>query len=325
MKPRSRCVASILFLTSHAVLHAGSPLLVPESAIKVPDSAGGFDFLKIDESKNRLLANHTGNNSLDVFDLADGRLLKHIPTGKAQDVAVDTESGTYLVGVSQEQKVVVIDAAKLEVIREIPLDGPADAIAFNPKKHELYVGHDDGKDLWVLDTHENKVTGSIAIAEAPEVVIYDAASDRIFQNIKSDATVLAIDPGTHLIKARWSTAPATSPHGLACNPVTRHLFSAGANGKLAVLDAGSGESSGSVDIAKGVDQITFDTTTQRVYSACGSGKICITQDSPTGAESLGEIDSAPGAKAIAYDAKAHAVWVAYADQKGSYIQRFLVK
>lgn len=325
MKQRSRYVAAILLLAGSSTLHAGPPLLVPEPPIKVPDSAGGFDFLKIDESKNRLLANHTGNNSLDVFDLTDGKLLKHIPTGKAQDVAVDTGCGTYLVGVSKEQKVVVVDATRLEVIHEIPLDGPADAIAFNPKKHELYVGHDDGRDLWVIDTHENKVTGTITIEEAPEVVIYDSASDRVFQNIKSDATVLAIDPGTHLIQAKWSTAPAAAPHGLVCNPATQHLFCAGTNGKLAVLDGRTGENSGSVDIAKGVDQIAFDPTTQRVYSACGSGKICIAQDSPTGVESLGEIDSAPGAKSIAYDAKAHAVWVAYANDKGSYIQRFLVK
>ncbi|MEO5915249.1 MAG: hypothetical protein ABIS50_13525 [Luteolibacter sp.] len=320
-----KSLAAALLVASVPSLYADEALLVADAPLKVPDSTGGFDFLKTDATRNRLLANHTGNNSLDVFDLADGKLLKHIPTGKAQDVAVDEEAGTYLVGVSKEQKVVVIDAEKLEAIREIKLDGPADAIVFNPKKHELYVGHDDGKDLWVVSPRENKVSATIAIAEAPEVVIYDAASDRVFQNIKSDATVLAIDPETHQIKETWSTAPATGPHGLAYNPLTNHLFCAGANGKLAVVDAKTGKNAGSVDIAKGVDQIAFDADQQRVYSACGSGKICIAQDSPSGLTSLGEVDCPHGAKTITYDAKARAVWVAYADASGSYIQRFHVK
>jgi DNA-binding beta-propeller fold protein YncE len=291
----------------------------------VPDSTGGFDFIKIDAARNRLLADHTGNSSLDVFDLSDGKLLKHVPTGKAQDVDIDEEAGTYLVSVSKEQKIAVVDAAKLEVIKEIKLEGPADAIVFNPKKHELYVGHDDGKNLWVVDTRENKVAASIAIAEAPEVAVYDAASDRVFQNIKSDATVLVIDPATRAIKETWSTAPATGPHGLAYNPVTAHLFCAGANSKLSVVDARTGKNAGSVDIAKGVDQIAFDPATQRVYCACSSGKISIVQDSATGATSLGDVDSAHGARSIAWDVKGHAVWVAYADDKGSYIQRFQAK
>lgn len=176
----SRSFAASLLVASASSLHADEPLLVADAPIKVPDSIGGFDFLKIDATRNRLLANHTGNNSLDVFDLADGKLLKHIPTGKAQDAAADEEAGTYLVGVSKEGKVVVIDAEKLEPIREIKLDGPADSIVFNPKKHELYVGHDDGKDLWVVNPKENKVTATIAIGEAPEVVTYDSKARAVW-------------------------------------------------------------------------------------------------------------------------------------------------
>lgn len=325
MKPNPARLTAITALFLGAMPCHAEPLLVSDAAIKVPDSTGGFDFLKIDAARNRLLASHTGNNTLDVFDLADGKLLKHVPTGKAQDVAVDEESGTYLVGVSKEQKVVVVDAAKLEPIREYKLDGPSDAIVFRPKSHELYVDHDDGKDVWVFDSHTDKLVATIPIAEAPEVVIYDAASDRIFQNIKSDSTVLAIDPASHKVTATWSTAPATGPHGLAFNPVTGHLFCAGSNGKLAAVDAKTGKSAGSVDIAKGVDQIAFDAATQRVYSACGSGKICVTQDAPSGLTSLGEVDSPAGAKTIALDAKGRALWVAYGNASGSYIQRFRLK
>jgi DNA-binding beta-propeller fold protein YncE len=306
-------------------LRAGAAPLTADAPIQVPDSSGGFDFLKIDAAKNRLLANHTGNNTLDVFDLTDGKLLKHIPTGKAQDVAVDDAGGNYFVGVSQEQKIVIIDSTKLEVTSEIKLDGPADAIVLDPKRHQLYVGHDDEKELWVLDMAEKKLTATIAIPPGPEVVVYDAAADKIFQNIKTNDTVLTINPETHAIVQTWSTAPAKSPHGLAYNPSNHHLFCAGTNGKLAVLDAETGKAVGSVDIAKGVDQIAFDPSNQRIYCACGSGKISVVEDAATGPVSLGDIDSAPGAKTIACDPKTHAVWIAYASKAASFIQRFQVK
>ncbi len=312
-----------------AALIACAPLCIhaaplsPETPIQVPDSSGGFDFLKVDEAGHRLLANHTGNGTLDVFDLADGKLLKHIPTGKAQDVAVDSAAGKYFVSVSKEQKIAIIDSAKLEVIGEIKLDGPADAIALDPASHLLYVGHDDEKDLWVVDTRLGKVTATIAIPVGPEVIVHDPAGARLFQNIKTNDSVLVIDAKTNSVRETWSTAPAKSPHGLAYNPANHHLFSAGTNGILVVLDSESGKSLGSMEIAKGVDQIVFDSASKRVYCACGSGKISVGEDSETGLKSLGDVDSAAGAKTLACDPQSHAVWIAYSDKKASYIQRFL--
>jgi DNA-binding beta-propeller fold protein YncE len=317
-------LGSMLLLASNP-LQAQSAPLVADPAIQVPDSSGGFDFLKIDEANHRLLANHTGNSTLDVFDLTDGKLLKDIKTGKAQDVAVDASAGKCYVSVSKEQKVAIVDSISLEVTSEIKLDGPADAIALDPVRHQLYVGHDDEKDLWVFDMKESKLIATIAIAAGPEVVVYDAASDRVFQNIKTNDTVLAIDAKTHTVHDTWPTAPAKAPHGLAYNPVTHHLFCAGTNGQLAVLDSESGKAVDSVEISKGVDQIVFDIFTHRVYCACGSGKISVVEDSATGVKPLGDVDSAPGAKTLACDQKSHAVWIAYADKSASYIRCFQQK
>src|SRR5438128_1297333 len=81
----------------------------------------------------------------------------------------------------------------------------------------------------------------ILIPEGPEYVIYDPASDRIFQNIKSNDSLLVIDPASNTIQQRWKTAPARKPHGLAIDSDTKRLFCAGQNGKLAVIDATSGK------------------------------------------------------------------------------------
>jgi WD40 repeat protein len=164
--------------------HAAGPPLVAGEPVLVPDSKGGFDYLQVDESRRRLLANHTGNNTLDVFDLGSGHLIKQVRTGKAQGVAVVPEAGKYFVSVSREEVVVVIDSETLEQTGTIKLGGPGDAIAFDPKHHCLYVGHDDGPHLWVIDTRTEKLTVTVDIPEGPEWVLYDPSTDRVFQNIK---------------------------------------------------------------------------------------------------------------------------------------------
>src|SRR6185369_1298565 len=132
-------------------LFAAEPL-APGEPIVVPDSKGAFDFLHVDAARRRLLAAHTANGTFDVFDLDSGKLLKHVPTGKAQGEAIDSVGEKYYVSVSAEKIVVVVDAKSLEKIKEIKLPGKADDIMFSPSNRCVYVAHDHGSDVWVIDT-----------------------------------------------------------------------------------------------------------------------------------------------------------------------------
>jgi DNA-binding beta-propeller fold protein YncE len=276
----------------------------------------------VDEARRRLLANHTANNTLDVFDLDSGKLIKQVPTGKAQGVAVVPEAGRYCVAVSREQAVVVINSQTLEKTGTIQLAGPADAIAFNPKNHCVYVGHDDGPHLWVIDTRTEKIVATIDIPEGPEWVLWDASTDRIFQNIKSNDSLLVIDPARNTIRERWATAPAKSPHGLALNAKTHRLFCAGTNGKLAVLNAGDGKLLGSADMVTGVDQIAFDAAKDRLYCPSSSGKMTVLDTSGNSVKPIGDVTTARGAKTVAFDPKTHAVWLAYAEGGKCFVRKF---
>ena len=327
MKSLSFSLSGILTLLVLALLTAlPAPAAAPlklEEPIIVPDSKGGFDYLQVDEAKRRLLCSHTGNNTLDVFDLDSGKLIKHVPTGKAQGVAVDTEAGKYYVSVSREKVLVIVDRETLEKKAEVKLDGPADAIAFDPKNHCAYVGHDNGTELWAVDTKAEKIAASITIPTGPEYVIYDPTSDRVFQNIKSNDSLLVVDPASNTIKETWNTAPAKKPHGLALDAKTKRLFCAGQNGKLAVMDAHNGKVIGEADIDTGIDQIAFDPGNKRVYCAGSKGSVSVVEETDAGAKSLGIVKTAPGAKTITLDPKTHAVWIAYADKEHAYVRRLV--
>ncbi len=300
---------------------AAPPPLVADAPIVVPDSKGGFDYLQVDAAKRRLLANHTGNNTLDVFDLDTGKLLKHIPTGKAQGVAVDGDAEKYFVSVSKEKVLVIIDAKTLAKTGEVKLNGEADSIMFDPKNHCAYVDHDHAPEVWVVDTHAEKIAATVQLPGEPEYVLYDPASDRVYQNLVSTDSVAVIDPSSNTVIHSWSAAPAKKPHGLALDAATQRLFCAGANGKLVVMDSTNGKIIATVDIAESVDQIAFDAEKKRVYCASRKGVVSIVQETAEGAVSLGDVATGSGAKTIAVDPATHAVWVAYADQEHSYVLR----
>jgi DNA-binding beta-propeller fold protein YncE len=148
-------------------------------------------------------------------------------------------------------------------------------------------------------------------------MLYDADADRIYLNIKPKDELVVIDPNSNSIVAHWPTSPADAPHGLAFDPVTGRLFSAGMNGQLAVLDAKTGKLIASAPIAGKVDQIAFDPATRRIYCACADW-MSVVQETDQGVVFLGNVRTAATAKNVAVDPQTHEVWTTYTDGTNSY-------
>jgi YVTN family beta-propeller protein len=228
-------------------------------------------------------------------------------------------SGSYFVSASEQKKVVVVDGDAFKVLKEIPMDGELDALLFDPANRRVYVTNDEGSHVWVIDADTCRVVSTIDIPGAPEYMLYDPKADRIYLNIKATNEIVVIDPSSNTLVAHWPTAPATKPHGLAFDPKTGWLFSAGANGQLAVIDSRTGSAVGSAEIAKGVDQAVFDPSTRRVYCAC-TGQISVVEETAGGVMFLGNVPSDKTAKNVAVDPATHRVWTTFTDGANSYIK-----
>ena len=300
-----------------------SPPLVPGAVIEVTGSHGKFDFLEVDQASHRLVASHTADGTVDIFDLTTNRLLARPATGAAQHTAFDPRSGKYFVSVSEPKQVAIIDAKTFKVTNTIPTDGPLDGIVFDPKNRCVYAAHDNGKEVWVVNADTEKIVATVAIPGPPEYLLYDAVTDRIYLNIKTTDEVVVIDPAQNAVVAHWPTAPAKGPHGLALDAAGGRLFSAGNNGQLVVIEITSGHVIGSVAITAKVDQIAFDPELRRIYCAA-SDTMSVVQATRDGAVLLGHVASGPGAKNVAVDAKTHAVWVTYTDGQNAYAKSWVV-
>ncbi len=315
---------ALLALVSPATRAADAPeVLRPGTTIELPSSTGKFDFLRIDSKRGRLLAAHENDGTSDFFDLRQGKLIARVKVGTAVDTAIDADSGRYFVSVQEGQRVAIIDAQSLKEVGSVKLDGPSDAILFEPKNHRIYVTHDDGAHVWVIDPASAKVVGSVAIPGAPEYMVYDAEADRIYLAIKTTDEVVSINPATNTVDAHWKTAPATAPHGIALDVANHRVFAAGANGKLVAIDTRTGKVAATVDITEKVDQIAYDPASKHVYCA-GTERMSVVLASADGMTLAGNLKTAATARNVAVDPETHAVWTTYTDGKSSFARSWIL-
>jgi DNA-binding beta-propeller fold protein YncE len=311
--------AITLALTSSSpavTLTAGDPILLEKTQ-------GRFDFLEVDTARRRLLLAHTGNTSLDVFDLDARRLLKSLPTGAAQDSAIDAKNGRYFAAVSAPPKMAIIDAEKLEITGEVPLPAPADLMTFNEANGLAYVCNDESPQMWVIDPEAKKITTTITLpGKGMEGLVIGPRHGRIYQALKEANALVRINLADNKVLETWSTAPAESPHGIALVPETEYILVAGGNGKLVVMNRSSGKVVASADIAPRVDEIAYDPEVHTVYCASGQGKISTVSVAGEKLTSLGDVAGASGCHSIAVDPKTHVVWIAYAKGEESFVQPF---
>ncbi|MGI4792456.1 MAG: YncE family protein [Janthinobacterium lividum] len=323
------CIALLGSLADIAV-KADTPLMTAGTPVVVPGGPGHFDWMTIDAPRHRLLASHPGKGTLVVYDLKTGNLKQLDTDGEVNGEAIDeVDSKLFVAG--GNQKVVVFDLRTLTKIGEIPLTGPADSIEFDPKNGTLYVDHDDGSEIWAISGKSEKVTGIVTIAGTPEALVYNPITDRLYQNIKPANCTQVINPSTNTVEATWSTAPMTSPHGLAIDTAAQRLFTAG-QGKVDMIDMKTGTVLSTVGIAPGyVDQIAFDSASRRLYCATSAkgtpaSQISVVQETSDGSAAtlLGIVTTPKGMHTLAVDPGSQAVWISYADDKDSFVEKLTV-
>lgn len=300
---------------------AAAPL-TPETPVQISPEAKRFDLVTVDVNQHRLLAAHSQAGALTVIDLGTGKLLREIPAvEKTSGVAVDTADGKYFAG--GIQGVAVIDGKTLEKTGFIPTAGPTDDMAYDPGSHKLYVSHDDGTELWVIDARKDAIVGHIDIPGVPEIMAMDAPAKRLYLNIKDKNEVAVVDLQKDAVVATWPAPGTDSPHGLALDAKGGKLYVAGHSARVSVFSVPDGKSLPAIDIGDGrVDQIAFDAGNGKLYIPSSSRLVAV--DAGKGSV-LGEVAIPKGTHSVAVDPATHLVWIVYADDKASYAQAFRPK
>jgi outer membrane protein assembly factor BamB len=294
--------------------------LTANPPIAVPFGPGKFDFMSADPVDRLIFACHPGAKSFTVIDLKVDSV-RSVQTG-IEFNGIDANPKTqrvYAAGPGNKLAEYSMKSWKRTAV--LPLSGPGDSVIVDQKRGVVYVDNDDGTSLWVVKPTGLKLSHTVTIKEAPEVMVLDSGRGKIFQNIKTSNTIQVISTSSLKVVAEYTLGSLTSPHGLVEDSKLGRLFSVGKNGKLAILDADTGKLVSSVDVVKGSDQIAYDAGLKRLYIP-GSGNLQVLEVTGAGAKVIGSVPIDSSCHSVAVDPISHAVWIVYSDGSGSYAMKF---
>ncbi|HEY8322009.1 MAG TPA: YncE family protein [Candidatus Baltobacteraceae bacterium] len=300
------------------------PLLPVAPPIAVP-GGGGFDYVTVDAARRRVYAAHGGASSLLIVDADTGAVLKQVKVGPMAGVAVNAANGHVFTGDGDDKAVSEVDPVAGTEVNRVSVDGPVDAIAYDPGSGRIYADEDDGTRIFVIDAKTFKQIGVVALpGHKPEYLAIDPATHEIYQNIASDDEVAVVDPAALKVARTFATPELTGNHPLQYDASTRTILTGGGGKMSAYTTAGVLRTS--IAIPR-MDQCDFDAS--RELLACGGGsKITVLHENADGTLAVvASADVAAGVHTLAIDGKTGHIWAVWGTRgapqgTGSFIQEF---
>jgi DNA-binding beta-propeller fold protein YncE len=245
-----------------------------DKKIPVPGN-GGYDYIKIDTSSNRLFISHGTN--VTVIDMRTDAIIGNIDhmTG-VHGIAIAPDFQKGFISDGKANAVVVFDLQSLKVIKTIPISGKdPDAIMYDPYSKKVFTFNGDSQDASVIDASYLTQTGSIALGGTPEFAVSDGAG-KIYNNVEDKNRLNVIDAMKGTVISSFPLEPCGGPTGLAIDLQHQRLYTVCRKNKgMSVLDISSGKVIATVPIGAGVDAVSYDARSGLVICSNGDGTATI--------------------------------------------------
>jgi len=287
-----------------------------------PGSRPGFDHADVytgGAGARRLYVAHTGADRVDVIDCAADTYLRSLPghPGVA-GILADSRQDLLFTSDRDAAQVSIYQCSDEKLLARVPVGAHPNGLAFDPVWGRLFtfdLGQPPGQNCTasVIDLDGSRVVSTIALPGRPRWAVYDAASDRIFANIRQPAQILVIDPGRGLID-RAISVPAEGPHGLQIDG--DRLFCAADSGTVAVIGRDTGTLLATIPLPGAPDVVMHDPALAHLYVAVGHPSVLCVIDSHR-LELLETIPTQDGAHTIAVDTGDHTVYAFLPDSPGA--------
>jgi outer membrane protein assembly factor BamB len=280
-----------------------APLKLVET-IPLPVSIKGqFDHFGVDVLHKRLFVAAERSGSVLVLDSETGRLIQTITGFGIPHAILYREDLERLFVTDGNGALKTFDGASYRPSGTIKLLADADSIGYDTSTKLLYIVN-GGKDvhqansmLSVVDTEANQKLADLTISgETLEAMALDAYRPRLYINNRSGNQIDVLDRWRRTLVATWPLTLAKDNVAMALDEPHQRLFVGCRTGKLIVLDTNTGQELQSLSIVNGVDDVTYDAATRRLY-ASGDGAVSVySQTDADHYQSLGNIPTGPSAR-----------------------------
>lgn len=310
-------------LISVASAEEAMPLTLVQT-IPMPGVEGRIDHFALDAMDQRLYVAALGNNTVEVIDLAAGKVIHQI-TGlkEPQGVAVITEPHEVVVANGDDGSVRFYNATTWKFITSVDLKGDADNVRYDSTKRLIYVGYGDGG-IAVIDPTTHTVTTAYKLPGHPESFALEADGSRIFVNVPNAHQVAVLDRSTTAVGVsldlangfpEYFTASVSRPSAnfpLAMDEANHRLFiGCRKPASLVVFDTVANKPVAHIEVSGDTDDIFYDAVTKRLYVSCGEGVIdVINQVSADRYQLLTKVATASGARTSFWNPAVRTLYVA---------------
>jgi DNA-binding beta-propeller fold protein YncE len=290
----------------------GSELLIPVRTIPLEGVEGRIDHFGLDTKRKRLFVAALGNDSVEVVDLAAGKVTQHIKSLRVpQGVGFAPESNRLAVANDGDGSCRLYDGTSLRQTAAIDLKDDADNIRYDIRSRRFWIGYGTGG-LAAIDPGSGKQIADVKLDAHPESFQLETQGKRIFVNVPRAGHVAVVDRETGTLIAKFVLTEASANFPMALDEADHRLFiGCRSPAKLLVLDTETGKTVAALDIVGDTDDVFYDAANKRIYVSGGEGRITvISQTNPDVYDVSGQVATAPGARTSLFVPQTGTLYVA---------------
>ena len=274
--------------------------------IPMPKVEGRIDHLAYDAKADRLVVAALGNNSVEVLDLREGKVVHRID-GLHEPQGVLSADGQIVVASGGDGSCRFYDGTTFKLAKTVDCQDDADNVRSDADR--VYVGYGKGA-LAVIDPVKGAKIGDIRLDGHPESFQLESQGKRIFINVPGAGHIAVADRDKRAVVARWKvSAGANFP--MALDEEGKRLFvGCRQPAKLIVLDTATGKELAAVDCSGDTDDVFYDAAGKRVFVSCGAGFLDVFDVTYATPKRAGKVPTADGARTCLYVAEAGKIFLA---------------
>jgi DNA-binding beta-propeller fold protein YncE len=302
MKKRFSVVITVFVLFAvKARSQEGPPLKLVRTLQLPADVKGNFDHFGVDLRGNRLFATPEDYKAVVVFDLKTGKLIRTMDgIGRPHAVLYREDLNRIYITDGNAGDLKIFEGATYQLLSSVKLLEDADSIGYDPVTKYLYIDngggdvHETYSMLSVVDTTAGKKLADIKIdGDTLEAMALEKSSPRLYVNNRAKNQIAVVDREKREVIASWPITKCKVNVALALDEANHRLFAACRDGEIVVLDTQTGKELSALPITKGVDDLTYDPATKRVYAACDGNVDVYEQSSADKYKLLASVPTGP--------------------------------
>jgi DNA-binding beta-propeller fold protein YncE len=294
-------VAALMFLGAQARCQTAAPIKLIQTFELPAEVKGNFDHFGIDLKGERLFATPEGYHAVVVFDLKTGKLVHKIDgIGKPHAVLYREDLNRIYITDGDAGDLKIFDGTTYKLVSSVKLLEDADSVGYDPATNYLYIDNGGGdvhqtySMLSVVDTTAGTKLADLKIdGETLEAMALEKSTPKMYVNNRAKNQVSVVDRDKRELVASWPVTLCKNNVAMALDEANHRLFIACRTSQIAVLDTQTGKEITSFAITKGVDDITYDAASKRIYAACDGAVDIYEQSGPDSYKLVATVPTGP--------------------------------